>query len=419
MIRKLLWAGPWNETSAIAKFGVDVISELAAMGFQVDVMRTEAGDALALPPLPAATGVGEVHRPGALSQAEVMERYDSVLLNLGNNYGFHGGGMTLLLENAPVVILHDAWMGHFLWSWGQALGPDAWRVEGLIADFGGDPSGMTAVCGAAGGAVVHGPHYLDQVREACPGPVAAIPLAFTAAPMTPPRLDGRRLVAATVGHVNPNKRADEVIRAMGVSPLLRDHANYQLLGPVDGGERDRLLDLAKRWQAPTPQFPGWLPEADLHAMMESVDVFCCLRDPCFEGGSASLVISLLSARPTLVSDQAHYADLPDDVVLKCAPGREAADVVRHLEWVIENPEQARAMGEAARAYALAMHSPRAYAEKLAPFLAESSAAAPAVRAASRLGRRLAGLGIPPGDPVVDRVAANLDGLLGAQSQSEL
>jgi hypothetical protein len=128
---------------------------------------------------------------------------------------------------------------------------------------------------------------------------------------------------------------------------------------------------------------------------------------------------MLSARPTLVSDQAHYAELPDEVALKCKPGREAADVVRHLEWVIKNPELARTMGEAARDYALVTRSPRAYAQKLAPFLEEAVLAAPGVRAASRLGRRLAGLGIPPGDPVMDRVAANLDGLLVAQSQSEL
>jgi glycosyltransferase involved in cell wall biosynthesis len=390
------------------------------MGFEVDVLRTETGDALDLPPMPSLTGVGEVYLPGTLSNAEMLERYVGVLLNLGNNYAFHGNGVALLREVAPLVILHDAWMGHFLWSWREALGPDAWRVEGLVADHGGDPSGITALCGAAGGAVVHGPHYLDQVRKACPGPVAAIPLAFTSEPMTPPRLDGRRLVVATVGHIIPNKRVEEVIRAMGVSQLLRANASYLLLGQVDdASERDRLLDLAKRWRAPTPQFSGWLSEADLHAMMESADVFCCLRDPCFEGGSASLVISLLSARPTLVSDHAHYAELPDGVVLKSAPGREAADVVRHLEWVIENPEQARSMGEAARAYALAMRSPRAYAEKLAPILEESIAAAPGVRAASRLGRQLAGLGIPPGDPVVDRVAANLDDLLGAQSETEL
>src|SRR6185437_6113756 len=159
------------------------------------------------------------------------------------------------------------------------------------------------------------------------------------------------LVVATVGHLNPNKRVDEVIRAMGVSPLLKDHAVYLLLGEAQDGERARLLDLANRWGAPPPQFMGWLPESELQAMLEGVDVICCLRDPCFEGGSASLVVSMLSARPTLVSDQAHYAELPDEVALKCKPGREAADVVRHLEWVIKNPELARTMGEAARDYA--------------------------------------------------------------------
>jgi glycosyltransferase involved in cell wall biosynthesis len=418
MTYKLLWASPWNETSAIAKFGADVIAELAAVGFEVDVLRTELGDPLALPPL-ASAAVGQVHRPDDLSHAEVLNRYDQVILNLGNHYGFHGGGMRLLQECAPLVILHDAWMGHFLWSWQQAFGPEGWRVEGLIAELGGDPSGMTALCATASGAVVHGPHYLEQVRRACPGPVISAPLAFTFPPMTPPRLDGQRLVVATVGDVNSNKRADQVICAMGLSPLLRENASYVLAGRVQDRERDRLLALAERWNAPEPKFTGWIPEPELHALMEGVDVFCCLRDPCYEGGSASLVASLLSSRPTLVSDQAHYAELPDSVALKCVPGREAADVVRHLEWVLENPNEARALGQAAREFALDERSPRAYAERLASVLDASIAAAPMVRAASRLGRRLADIGIPPGDPATDRIAANLDGLLGAQSQSEL
>ena len=140
--------------------------------------------------------------------------------------------------------------------------------------------------------------------------ITTIPLAFTSSPLTPPRLDGQSLVVATVGHLNPNKRVDEVIRAMGASPRLGANVTYLLLGPVHDSERARLLSLAERWRAPIPQFTGWLSEPELHAMMDRVDVFCCLRDPCFEGGSASLVVSLLSARPTIVSDQAHYAELP-------------------------------------------------------------------------------------------------------------
>jgi glycosyltransferase involved in cell wall biosynthesis len=416
MSRKLLWASPWNETSAIAKFGLDVIGELATMGFEADILRTELGDALALPPL---TADGQVHHPGDLSQAEVLDRYDAVILNLGNHYGFHGGGLTLLQENAPLVILHDAWMGHFMESWRRAAGPDGWRVDGLTSDLGGDPSGINVLCGGASGAVVHGPHYLDQVQQACPGPVAAIPLAFTFPPMTPPRLDGQRLVLATVGDINPNKRADQVIRAMGMSPLLRANATYLLLGHVRDEERARLTALAERCQAPAPRFAGWLPESELHAVMEGIDVFCCLRDPCYEGGSASLVASLLSARPTLVSNHAHYAELPDEVVLKCAPGREAADVIEHLEWVLENPQEARAIGKAARDLALVERSPRAYAERLCAAIDASIAAAPVVRAAFRAGRRLAGLGMSSKDPAADRIAANLEGLLGSQPQSEL
>lgn len=409
MSGKLLWASPWNPTSAIASFGLEVTRELERLGFQIDILRTEVGDALALESLPTS---GQVYCAEALHSALVLDHYDSVIFNLGNYYAFHGGALPVLKESAPLVILHDAWMGDFLCSWRHAVGPEAWRVDGLIADLGGDASGLTSLCAVASGAIVHGPHYRDQVEAACPGPVASIPLAYTFEPIAPPVLGPGRLVIATIGHINPNKRADQVIRAIGMSSRLRSNTVYKLIGPIDGEERRRLLELAKHYHAPTPHFTGWLPDQDLRLMMEGVDVICCLRDPCYEGGSASLVTALLSSRPTLVSDQAHYAELPDHLVMKCAPGREAADVIAHLEWVLDHSEQARAMGEAARDFALVTRSPKTYAEKLLQVLEEAIAVAPSVRAARRLGKRLAPLGFPPNDPSVARAASNLNGLLG-------
>jgi len=415
MIERLLWAGPWNESSAIARFGMDMVRQLERAGIQVDVLRTETGQWLEPAAAPPATG--QVFEPGGLNHGQILFGYDCAVANLGDHYGFHGALLPLLRDTAPLGIFHDAWMGNLMNGWRHNLQHDAHRADHFLRDLGSDPSGLPAIAAMCSGVVVHGPHYRDAVEAACAGEVTAIPLAYTFDAIPPPRLQGDRLVVATVGHINPNKRADEVIRAIGFSPILRDRVSYVLVGPIADSERQRLSELAQRWRSPAPAFTGWLSEEELRQVLTGVDVICCLRDPCLEGGSASLVTALLSGRPTLVSNQAHYAACPDDVVMKCWPGREASDVVAHLERVLAAPEDARGMGQRGRDYALTCHSPEAYAGRLVEAAEASARRIPLVRAARRLGANLSWIAAPPADPVVARAADCLDNLVGRSTQT--
>ncbi len=239
-----------------------------------------------------------------------------------------------------------------------------------------------------------------------------LPLAYVPPVPPPPRPIGRDLVVVTVGHVNTNKRADQVIRAMGASPRLRARGRYLLLGPVSPEEHGRLLRLAQDVGAPAPAFSGWLPDEALIAHLAISDVIACLRYPVTEGGSASVVLALRSARPTLVSDTGVYSGLPEDVALRCTPGDEAADVLRHLEWVLDNPVAARQIGERAAAWAAETHAPAAYAARLVPFLGEAARSAPAILAARSLGLAAARLGFATGEPALSRMGAVLAELNG-------
>jgi glycosyltransferase involved in cell wall biosynthesis len=259
---------------------------------------------------------------------------------------------------------------------------------------------------------VHSSHYRAAAEAACGGPVATIPLAFAATDLPPPRPVGDRLVVTTVGHVNRNKRADEILHAIGASARLRDRVLYVIVGHVEEPERQRLLALARRVGARPPHITGWVPDEVLHMVMAGTDVVCCLRYPALEGGSGSLILALLSARPTLVSNHASYADVPDGLVLKCPPGDEAAAVQHHLEAILDDPASARVMGERARKYAQLQHSPSAYVDSLLPALDAATRAQPAVRTALGIGRHLARLGVAPGDPAIERLDAARAALLG-------
>lgn len=416
MSLRLAWAGPWNERSAIALFGTLVVAELHQLGHRVEVIRTEVGEGAALPPRPAP---GPIHTVAALPPPVLAGDFDGVVVNLGNHYGFHGGALPLMRAVPCLAVLHDVWMRDFLNGWRHAAGADAPVVDAMVGVHGAaDSAGLAPLCAMAAGAVVHGAHGLDTVRAACPGPVARIPLAYAVPEVPPPRLDADRLVVATVGHINDNKRADQVIRAIGASARLRRQATFLLIGPVEPAERARLLDVARRSGTPEPHFTGWVPDEVLYALMARVDVFCCLRHPVSESGSASLVSAMLAGRPTLVSDHASYAELPDGLVLKCPPGAEAAHVLHHLETILDAPEAACAMGERARNYARRVHAPSAYAAALLPALAGAARAAPGIRAARAIGTCLAEFGMLPDDPAAKRAAEAVSGLLGRGGEQQ-
>jgi hypothetical protein len=103
-------------------------------------------------------------------------------------------------------------------------------------------------------------------------------------------------------------------------------------------------------------------------------------------------------------------------VLKCRPGAEAADVVRHLEAIIDAPDAAQAMGQRARAYALHAFRPATYAAQLLQLLEAATTAEPAIRTARMVGRRLADIGMNADDPAVDRMGCLLAGLLHGKGE---
>jgi glycosyltransferase involved in cell wall biosynthesis len=429
MSLRIAWLGPWNSHSTIAHFGALVAGELEARGHGVSIFRTETGKARALPEMPAPSPPAWLAETGA---AALQRRHDVVIANLGNNFAYHGALLPSVAGLGAVLILHDFFLGHLALEWseavpgtapvlrrmvGAAYGPDAWP-EGDPFWIGEAPMArrrpMLECFAAAGiGAVVHARHYESRARAACAGPVACLPLAYDCPPAPPPRAIRAPATLVTIGHLNPNRRVDEIIRALTLSPRL-GNCRLSVVGPCDPADRDSLLGLAGQLGVAPPRFTGWVGEAELLRHRDEADVLCCLRSPVLEGASGAVIMAMLSARPTLVSDHGCYAEIPDDCVYKCRPGAEAADIARHLEAILDDPEAARQVGLRAAAYARRRHAVGAYVDGLLPLLEAAAAGAPALRTGLGLGRVLAEIGAGPDDPASQRIAAALAALLGSR-----
>ena len=404
MSYRIAWAGPWHERSAIAAFGSDVLNVLAARATASRCSGRRPG------PAPNCRRCRPRSQCTPLASSPTISwpvTMISVFVNFGDNFPYPRRGAVAPRADRRHCHLHDANMTNFGNGW-RAQVPAAPAPVDSMVEF---------VAARSIAAVVHAQHYRAEVEAACLGPVIAMPLAMTFAHLCnglPAPPGGRKFVVATIGYVNSNKRADQVIRAMGASPRLRERARYILIGPIEEWQRESLTALAHRVGAPMPEFTGWVPDRTLRELLTGVDAICCLRDPLTEGGSASLILALRSGRPTVVSEQGTYAEVPDDVVLKCPPGREAAHVVHHLETLMKSHEGALALGERARRFAEATYAPEPYARGLLALAEQAARTAPAILAQRRIGGTLYSLGLPC-DPISMQTATRgLSGLLGGR-----
>jgi glycosyltransferase involved in cell wall biosynthesis len=261
--------------------------------------------------------------------------------------------------------------------------------------------------GLAAGAVVHARHYADRVAAVCPGPVSVLPLAYPllAELPAPPAHDG--LTIATIGEINANSRPDEVLYAIAAEPTLRKNCKYRLIGAVEEQEQLRLVDLAMRLGLAPPEFAGWGLDDVLASALADVDVIACLGSPVPEGGSASMAVAMSSGRPVLVSAHGIHAEVPDDLVLRCAPGAEANDLRRHLLMLLATPGAGHDMGRRAAEFARINHAAAPYVTELLNLIEQAVDLSPMLRTAQALGAELADLGVPRGHPVQKNLVSEL------------
>ncbi len=434
------WATPWNDQSAIADSAGKVALELIERGHAVTILRTEIGAALALPPRPTPLPMLSL---ADVSDEDLAREFDVLVGHFGNYYAYHGALLARLDHLDIVGIFHDAVYAHLATDWAVQHGGEP-VLRQLVHEAYGEAALVPSepywidleeiarrrpmlewLARRTVAAVAHSGHYAARLRSACPGPVATIPLAFTAPGLPPPPHPGSRMTIAAIGHANPNKRIDQILMAIGASPILRGRCRLRVIGEATPAERERLTAVAAAARAAAPEFTGWVTDDALRGQLRDVDVISCLRNPVLEGASASLVVALASGRPTLVTDHGCYAEVPPDTVMACRPTDEALDAMRHLEHLLADPAWGAAMGTRGRALAAERHAPSAYAKALLPLLEEvvadrplhdtrrqflASGSDPLHGAREQLFGTLAELGLDPGDPAFRRVNVTLDGM---------
>ena len=361
---------PTVKASAIGRSTSLVTQALKKSGHAVAVVRSEVVSLMQTETHDF--GVELVPWTASKQVEELVRGADALVYQIGDNYTYHRGCLEWL-ERAPgIVCLHDFFLGHLFWDMAQnskaaALATvRAWYGDAIAKVFFSyknsdafieatkDTAPMTEwVCSMAQGVITHSSWGIQRVLDSCPGPVQIVPLAYDApaAELVMRREVERASPKAefnvlTVGHVNPNKRPESVIRAIGNSTGLREYTTYRLVGKILPLMAERLTDLAKTLQVNLVISK----EVDAETLLQAIGdahAICCLRWPSLEAASASAIEAMLYGKPLVVTDTGFYAELPGDCVRKIREDNEIPDLQLSLEWLAKNESGRVALGRRA------------------------------------------------------------------------
>ncbi|MEZ5351938.1 MAG: glycosyltransferase [Bryobacteraceae bacterium] len=434
---KIAWFTPFSANSAIGRSGRGVVEALAGLA-SVDLFCFDK-DALHATSIPVRRFAS--HRD--ISPATLAE-YDFAVYNFGNYLPYHLDLFEVSRRTPGICVLHDFVLHHFFAAYylehhrqsgeyvaamerlygapGKAAalasiaprGQRVWESDQSV-DF---PFFEEVITGARG-VITHSEFFRSRVERVWAGPLRRLPLPYAVErhdDKTLPRdrlgVEPGRLVILTIGHVNPNKRVNAVIEALGRVRASVPAFQYVIAGPCPDAYRLDLEALARKsGVADAVTFAGRVSDQALHSLLEHADVCVNLRYPVIEGASASVIEEMLYAKPVIVSDVGFYAELPTDAVRKVDP-HSVDHLAAALRDLLGDPAPRTAMGARAHEFAAEEFRSDRYAAQLLEFAKEIRRAQPILAVTDRLAAECARIGVTSSMSVLDGLAATLEELFG-------
>ena len=220
----------------------------------------------------------------------------------------------------------------------------------------------------------------------------------------------------TLGYINPNKQVHRVIEAIERDAALRSSVRYVVAGPteVEGSYFQSIerLVATKALEGIVTLLPGYQPEAVVEEWLRRADVYVNLREPSLESASASLMRQLPRGKAVLVSNSGFYAEFEDDVLMKVAPGDDAA-LRRTLRRLVDDDELRRALGTRAREVAAQTRTVQRAARDILTFLREDIASwRPRLALVDRVATELGMFGVDSEAAVIREVSGEVATIIG-------
>jgi glycosyltransferase involved in cell wall biosynthesis len=270
------------------------------------------------------------------------QAYDLVVYQLGNSPA-HDYMWAYLPRYPGLVVLHDARLHHARAR--QLLAAE--RFDDYRAEFAFNHPGVRrhaaeyAVEGLAGSIYYFWPMLRSTIATAravavhnrwvaeelaTEFPDASISTIRMGVPALPASTDARTrvrglfgvpdaaIVFALFGRVTPEKRIGPAMKALAA--LARERADVQLLIVGEAGTYPIAAEAARLGAADRVKMAGFVDDHAIADYLAAADACLCLRWPTAEETSAAWLRCLAARRPTVVTNLAHLADVPDEVALR-------------------------------------------------------------------------------------------------------
>lgn len=378
---KIAWFTPFSKKSAIGKYS-KIATESIKNQFEVDIWVNDTDDVIE-------TDLKLIKYSPNSTNLTDLTNYDIIFYNMGNYIPFHRDIYEVSRKYNGVIVLHDYIMHHFFAGYyleclrnPQEYVYEMKRIYGVngekaaIECLSGEhtqiwesneithfPFFEKAIEGAMG-VITHSKFLADKVRNVYKGPVATIYFPFNHENNNPSavsrykkndfNIEEDKFLLLSFGHVNPNKRIDKVIKAIGENQQIADKVIYVIIGPYDKSSENYLeiQRLIKKYNlSDIVKFMGYQNDELLQAYMEVSDVFVNLRYPATEGASWSLLEQMFYGKPIIVTNTGFYEELPDDCLVKIPIKDEEKELSKVLKGLIIDKSLRNEVGLKAKKFA--------------------------------------------------------------------
>ncbi|MGI8728816.1 MAG: glycosyltransferase [Solirubrobacteraceae bacterium] len=367
---------PWPpDRSGIATYNRRLLEELGRL-VDVDVVVDRAVSREARSPCPGVSLVSCAEVP----MSEALCGYDRRMYCMGNSH-FHGAIFEALCQRPGVVVAHDVRLtGFYGWYAGTQRPHDAagWlgqRIAGLYpAPVGAmflsrppSPEEQAAlgiymtqeIQQHAEQLVVHSRFAADILRLDRALPHDQRPATSVLPLACPTVTDAERPAPSTTapmivsfGVVSSVKSPDVLIEAFADLAADRPGARLVFAGGADEEEFERWRKVAAGVGIDDRvEFRGHVEEEAWKQLLQQADIAVQLRRVSNGEASAAVTECLSAGLPCVVSDDGWAAELPDDAVVKVAPDLNASALAVSITRIIDDPDGAALVSEAAKDYA--------------------------------------------------------------------
>lgn len=154
-----------------------------------------------------------------------------------------------------------------------------------------------------------------------------------------------------------------------------NHTICETVKDLNRRRKDKVLylmvgegDYVDDYLGPFIRKTGRVPLSDFNSFIQHTDIVVNLRHPSMGETSAVLIRAMGLGKPSIVSDDAWFSELPDDVALKISNEHAQRDLAGALSDLIKNTDKRIRLSQNASEYVAREHGAKTIAANIAEFL---------------------------------------------------